>query len=123
MLKTILYIAIGGAIGSVMRYFISVLVNKYWSNHFPMATFITNVLGCFLIGFLIGILEKNHLTSSNLKWFLITGFCGGFTTFSAFGIENLTLLQSDNSFLAFLYIGLSLVLGLLAVWLGLFVTK
>ena len=76
MLKTILYIAIGGAIGSILRYLIAVLVSKYWSNHFPLATLITNVVGCFLIGFLIGILEKNNLANSNLKWFLITGFVG-----------------------------------------------
>lgn len=123
MLKTILYIAVGGAIGSVLRYLTSVLVNKYWNNHFPLATFITNVLGCFLIGLLLGILQKNNLADSNLKWFLITGFCGGYTTFSAFGIENITLLQSNNSGLAFVYIALSVILGLFAVWLGLFVSK
>ena len=123
MLKTIIYIAIGGAIGSVLRYLTSVLVAKYWSNHFPLATLITNVIGCFLIGLLIGILEKNNLANSNLKWFLITGFCGGFTTFSTFGYENISLFQSNNSALAFGYIALSIILGLFAVWLGLFVTK
>ncbi|GAA4079974.1 fluoride efflux transporter CrcB [Flavobacterium cheonanense] len=123
MLKTILYIAIGGAIGSVLRYLTSVFVNKYWANHFPLATFITNVLGCFLIGLLIGILEKNNLANSNLKWFLITGICGGYTTFSTFGFENYTLFQNNNSLLAFGYITLSVLLGIFAVWLGLFVSK
>jgi CrcB protein len=58
MLKTILYIAFGGAIGSVFRYLTTLFVAKFWSNHFPLATFLTNVVGCFLIGLFIGLLEK-----------------------------------------------------------------
>ena len=123
MFKTIFYIAIGGAIGSVLRYLTSVFVNKYWANQFPLATLLTNVLGCLIIGVLIGVLEKNNLANSNLKWFLITGFCGGYTTFSTFGYENYSLFQSNNSLLAFGYIALSILLGIFAVWLGLFIAK
>jgi CrcB protein len=123
MFKTILYVAIGGSIGSVLRFLTTILVSKFWSNQFPLATFIANVIGCFLIGLFIGILTKNELNDSNLKWLLVTGFCGGFTTFSAFGMENYTLFQNNNSLLAFGYIGLSIILGLFAIWFGLFISK
>lgn len=123
MLKTILYIAIGGAIGSVLRFLTTVFVSKFWSDQFPLATFLINVLGCFLVGLFFGVLAKNNLTDTNLKWFLITGFCGGFTTFSAFGMENYNLVQNNNLLLAFGYIALSVIIGLFAVWLGLFVSK
>jgi CrcB protein len=123
MLKTILYIAIGGAVGSILRFLTTLLVSKYWSDNFPLATFIVNTIGCFFIGVFVGYLTKNQLEDSNLKWFLVTGVCGGFTTFSAFGMENYSLFQNNNSLLAFGYIALSIILGLFAVWFGLFVSK
>lgn len=123
MLKTITLVAIGGAAGSVLRYLTSVIVQKYYASVYPMATFLTNIIGCFLIGILVGWLAKNQLSDSNLKWLLVTGFCGGYTTFSAFGYENVSLMQSGNSATAFLYIAASVIIGLAAVWGGLLLTK
>jgi len=123
MLRTIFLVAIGGATGSVLRYLTSVVVQKYYAHVFPLATLITNVIGCLLIGIIVGWLSKNQMNDSNLKWLLVTGFCGGYTTFSAFGLENVTLLQNGNSGWAFLYIATSVIVGLAAVWGGLWLTK
>lgn len=123
MLKTLLLVALGGGIGSVFRYVTTLVTAKFFSGSFPLATFITNMAGCFLIGILAGYFEKNSGLSPDLKFLLITGFCGGYTTFSAFGLENIRLMQEQQFFLALLYTALSVVLGLLCVGLGLLCTK
>lgn len=123
MLKSILIVGFGGGIGSIFRYLTSLYVVKHFPTKFPLATFTANILGCFIIGLLFGYFEKNNLVNSDMKLLFVTGFCGGFTTFSTFGYENISLFQSNNSLLAFAYIGASLIFGLLAVWFGLFLTK
>jgi len=123
MIRTILLIGLGGGIGSIFRYLTSVLVARYYPNSFPLATFLTNILGCFLIGIFMGFLAKSQFGSQDLRWLLVTGFCGGYTTFSAFGYENINLMQNGNFTLAFGYIALSVIFGLFAVWLGLFLTR
>ncbi len=123
MLRTLIFIGIGGSIGSILRYLTTVLIEKYFTSLFPLATFLVNIIGCLMIGVTMGILEKNEMMNSNIKWFLVTGFCGGFTTFSAFGFENIRLLQNGNIFLAFVYISASIILGLSSVWLGFSLVK
>nr|WP_294938388.1 fluoride efflux transporter CrcB [uncultured Flavobacterium sp.] len=122
-MRTILLIAIGGGLGSVFRYLTTLAVNRYSQLFFPYATFTANILGCFLIGLILGLLEKNNVTSSDLKFFLVTGFCGGYTTFSTFSNENVSLMQANQMGTAFLYIALSVIVGLAATWSGLMVSR
>jgi CrcB protein len=123
MIKQIIIVAIGGAAGSVLRYLATIISIKFYNNNFPIATFIVNILGCLLIGIFIGIFDRYGNFNENFRLLLITGFCGGFTTFSAFSSENISLMQNGNTFLAITYIGLSVIIGLLAVWFGLYITK
>lgn len=123
MLRTLFLVAIGGGIGSVFRYLTSFVVAKFYSNSFPLATFIINSIGCLLIGLLYGYFQKNQVANSNFQLLLITGFCGGLTTFSAFGLENYSLFTSNNVPLALVYIGMSIFVGILAVWLGISIIK
>ena len=120
-MRNIFYIFIGGGSGSVLRFLISNYTQKLWSvNSFPMGTFVVNIVGCFLIG----ILRSYFLKVDNyLKFLLITGFCGGFTTFSTFSAENYSLWQSGNFAVMMLYILLSVGVGLAAVYLGFQVAK
>lgn len=115
MLKNFILVALGGAAGSVLRYTFYVLIN---TKNFPYATFFVNILGSFVIGLVLASSLKDEHFLNNWKLFLATGICGGFTTFSAFSLENLSLLQSEKYYAALFYIIASIVLGITAAWLG-----
>lgn len=123
MWRTIILVAIGGGIGSILRYLTSVTANKYFPGLFPWGTFIVNVLGCFLIGLLIGLFDRQQIANQDFRYLLVTGFCGGFTTFSTFAAENIGLFQSGNHLAAFLYTAFSVIICLAATWGGLLLLK
>lgn len=113
MFKNILLVALGGALGSVCRY----LISRLWSGGFPWGTLTVNVLGSLFIGLLVGLAGKGTL-SPEMKLLLVTGFCGGFTTFSTFANESLGMMRAGDALVAALYVGGSVFLGIMAVWLG-----
>lgn len=122
-LSAILWIGFGGGLGAIVRYLNTLLVNRVWQYPFPLATFSTNIIGSFLIGFLAAWLLPKIGDSMLLKYFLITGFCGGYTTYSTFSLENLQLIQDGKFFTAALYVGCTLFIGILLTFLGLMVGK
>lgn len=123
MIRAIILVGIGGGLGSVFRYLTSLFVTKYFQITFPLGTFSVNVIGCLIVGILIGFFERQQLTNPDLKFLFITGFCGGYTTFSAFALENINLFQTGNSLTAFFYIAASVLVSLFAVWIGLSLIK
>jgi len=121
-MKQVLLIFIGGGVGSVLRYMVGKFT-KIPASGFPWGTFSVNILGSLLIGILMGVALKNSSFSENQTLLLVTGFCGGFTTFSAFAYENQVFLK-EGDFTNFLIYTLgSISLGLVAVFLGLFISK
>ncbi len=108
----------GGFVGTCLRFLTGKIFHFAAAGSFPWGTFTVNLVGSFIIGIFFGMAEKTHLISPSMNVFLITGFCGGFTTFSSLA-DDMYLLLQHKQWLGFgLYVGLSFVLGLLLVWLG-----
>jgi fluoride exporter len=122
-MKEVLVLGLGGFIGTTMRYGVQYYFSKYLQVSFPLGTFIVNITGCLIIGVLYGITSKYVSISLEWRLFLITGLCGGYTTFSTFAYENIAMLQQGNYIGFATYSISSFVLCLLAVFAGLSMIK
>lgn len=118
MIKNILLVGLGGSLGSIARYLCQRWMLIIYPHSFSFGTFAVNIIGCFLIGLFWGMTMKSFESNESWKLFLMTGLCGGFTTFSAFTLEGIGLIKEQKPGLFLLYIGGSVVAGLFATYIG-----
>ena len=121
-MKQLILVFVGGGFGSTLRFLIGKWLNNSESG-IPYGTFVANILGSLLIGFILGMAAKNDALTQNHTLLLATGFCGGFTTFSAFAYENHVFLKSGDFMSFAFYTIASFIVGFLAVFLGMFLVK
>ena len=116
-MKSFILVFLGGGLGSGLRYLVAITMNQY-SKVLPFGTFTVNMLGCLLIGLVLGYAQKENTLTSNQSLLLATGFCGGFTTFSAFASENLELIRNGELFNFSIYAIGSVFLGIVLILIG-----
>ncbi|MDP4283746.1 MAG: fluoride efflux transporter CrcB [Bacteroidota bacterium] len=121
-MKIILLIGIGGFIGAISRYLLSLGIQNKILSTFPYGTLTVNIIGCFLIGVVYALGDRGNI-SAEWRLFLATGILGGFTTFSSFSNDTVSMLRDAQYGYAFLYAGSSILLGLLATFCGIFLIK
>jgi len=118
-MKDILLVGLGGFIGSAARYAVGGLfLHATAPGKFPFGTFAVNVIGCLVAGVLAGLVVKQGVLEPETRLFLFAGLLGGFTTFSAFGLDTVLLLRRGDYAMAATYAGASVLVGIMAVWLG-----
>jgi len=122
-LYTLLIIGVGGFIGSVLRYVTVRLVDSKLNALFPYGTLTVNVIGSFLLGLIYMLALRKVGISENARLFLGVGFCGGFTTFSAFALENFSLMEQKLASMSLVYICISVVMGILALAAGIWASR
>jgi CrcB protein len=119
-MQALLLVALGGAAGSAVRYELGALVLRQTGpSAFPYGTFTVNVAGCLIAGLLAGLGERHGFLTAEVRLLVFTGFLGGFTTFSAFGVETIALVERGEWALAALYVSVSVACGLAALWTAL----
>lgn len=118
MIKMMLIAGAGGFVGTCGRFLIGKWSSGMYAGSFPMGTFLVNIIGCFIIGLFFGLLERAHVMTAGENVLLITGFCGGFTTFSSFA-DDMWVLGSKGDWVTFgIYLAASVIFGILLVWAG-----
>ena len=122
-MRFLLIVFIGGGLGSIARYLVNRWVGGTLTSVYPYGTFLVNIIGCFLIGFLIFFTQRAGTSTISWRLFLVTGFCGGFTTFSSFAFENVELIGNQQLLIFFVYATGSVVLGFLATYLGIMMAR
>lgn len=118
-MQQFLLVGLGGGVGAMLRYALGSWVMHHtpgWK--FPVGTFVVNVVGCLVAGILTRLIEAFEWFKPDTRLFLFTGILGGFTTFSAFGVETVALIRRGETGVALAYVGMSVVVGLMALWLG-----
>jgi CrcB protein len=122
-MKTIIAVFVGSGFGGLTRYFLGKWVNGLYNHHFPLATFFVNFIACLALGFVIGLADHKQLISPTTRLFWTVGFCGGFSTFSTFSSETLTLFQEGHTISLIIYIVASIVLCVTATFGGLLLAQ
>lgn len=122
MLKYLI-VFIGSGIGGSFRFWLSSFIHKYFPPFFPVGTLAINILGSFILGYMIFGLDEKELISPSFKLFIGIGFCGGFTTFSTFSLETFNLLRNSEFFLAGINIAVSVIVSIAGVYLAYLVTR
>ena len=118
MMKTFLMIFLGGGCGASLRFAIGRFTPPLTKYHFPIITFSINILACFIMGYLYAVFLDRANMDPALKLALTVGFCGGFSTYTAFSLEVLEMFKSQQFFAGIIYITGTIIIGVLAVWLG-----
>jgi CrcB protein len=119
----IIAVAIGGSIGSTARYLVSVWAAERFGADFPYGTLIVNVVGCFIIGIFMTLTTERFIVNPYWRLLITVGFVGGLTTFSSFSYETFRVLEDSNMIMALYNIGLNLLLGFAATWIGIGVAR
>lgn len=121
--RNIILVGVGGFLGSVFRYLVTIFLARQFTSSFPLGTLTVNIVGCFIIGILFALSEKGNPLAPEWRIFLTTGFCGGFTTFSTFSYESIKLMQDGEILFLSLNVALSVIVGFASTYLGMFIIR